>query len=104
MPDWPSNDDKLQFYEVNESELRDNEWLHLYAEVALFSEWESDMVRILKAYRYVSLGHSFLKSSNAIFYMSFKVREGPDCRGIIRKTSDGRTGHMRLEARCWIDK
>ncbi|CAL9245435.1 unnamed protein product [Arabidopsis halleri] len=44
MPDWPPNDDdKLQFYEVNESELRGNEWLHLYAEVAVFSEWDSDM-------------------------------------------------------------
>ncbi|CAN6844362.1 unnamed protein product [Brassica oleracea] len=45
-----------------------------------------------------------LKSSNAIFYMIFKARGGPLCRGIVRKTSDGRTGHMRLEARCWIDK
>lgn len=45
-----------------------------------------------------------LKSSNAIFYMIFKVRGGgPLCRGIVRKTSDGRTGHLRLEARCWID-
>ncbi|CAL9236304.1 unnamed protein product [Arabidopsis halleri] len=118
MPDWPLNDeftkgDKLlQLYEVKESELRDNEWISLYAEAALFSEWHSDMsaytpfeMKKVVVQTKEDVDSSMkLKSSNAIFYMSFKVREGPDCRGIVRKTSDGRTGHMRLEARCWIDK
>ncbi|EFH56117.1 hypothetical protein ARALYDRAFT_903306 [Arabidopsis lyrata subsp. lyrata] len=116
MPNWPLNDafikgDKLlQFYEVKESELRDNEWLYLYAEAALFSEWHSDMSVPFEMKKVVvqtkeDVESSMkLKSSNAIFYMSFKVGEGPDCRGIVRKTSDGRTGHMCLEARCWIDK
>lgn len=34
-----------------------------------------------------------LNSSKAIFYMSFKVHGGFECRGIVRKT-----GHMCLEA------
>ncbi|EOA29421.1 hypothetical protein CARUB_v10025712mg [Capsella rubella] len=111
MPDWPPNDDQWQFYEVNELELRDNEWLHLYAEVALFSKWDSDMsahtpfeMKKVVVQTTEDVDSSMkLKMNNAIFYMSFKVHEGPECRGIVRRTSDGITGHMCLEARCWID-
>lgn len=45
-----------------------------------------------------------LKASNAIFYLSFKAHGGPECRGIIRQTRDGKAEHMCLEARCWIDE
>ncbi|KAL0671584.1 hypothetical protein Bca4012_034288 [Brassica carinata] len=107
MPDWPFNDG------VKESELVDNEWIYLYAEAALFSEWRSEMCdytpfemkKVMVQTKEDDVESSTkLKSSNAIFYMIFKARGGPLCRGIVRKTSDGRTGHMRLEARCWIDK
>ncbi|KAL0740123.1 hypothetical protein Bca4012_081636 [Brassica carinata] len=116
MPDWPFNDglDNPHLYEVKESELLDNEWLYLYSEAALFSEWHCEMSdytpfemkKVMVQTKEDDVESSMkLKSSNAIFYMIFKVRGGggPVCRGIVRKTSDGRTGHMRLEARCWID-
>ena len=50
MPSWLQDDaltgpNKLQFHEVKDSELQDNEWLNLYAEIALSSE-RPDMVRI----------------------------------------------------------
>ena len=45
-----------------------------------------------------------LKSGNAVFFLSFKPRGGPECRGVVRRTTDGKPGHMCLEARCWIDK
>ncbi|KAH0887156.1 hypothetical protein HID58_063252 [Brassica napus] len=107
MPDWPFHDG------MKESELVDNEWIYLYAEAALFSEWRSEMCdytpfemkKVMVQTKEDDVESSTkLKSSNAIFYMIFKARGGPLCRGIVRKTSDGRTGHMRLEARCWIDK
>ncbi|CAH8376433.1 unnamed protein product [Eruca vesicaria subsp. sativa] len=113
MPDWPFNDgfDNPHLYKVKESELLDNEWLYLYAEAALFSEWRSEMSdytpfemkKVMVQTKEDVESSMKLKSRNAIFYMIFKVRGGPWCRGIVRKTSDGRTGHLCLEARCWID-
>ncbi|CAH2058861.1 unnamed protein product [Thlaspi arvense] len=117
MSQWLEGDaltgsDKLQYYELKESDLRDNEWLYLYAEIAMFSERASD----LSAYLPVEMNKVVvrtredvepskkLKSKDATFYMSFKARGGPECRGIIRRTSDGRPRHMSLQAKCWIDK
>ncbi|KAF3582195.1 hypothetical protein DY000_02035686 [Brassica cretica] len=37
--------------EVKESELVDNEWIYLYAEAALFSEWRSEMSVIIRRLR-----------------------------------------------------
>ncbi|KFK36917.1 hypothetical protein AALP_AA4G189500 [Arabis alpina] len=111
LPDWPPGD-KLHLYEVKESELRDNDWLYLYAEVALFSKWQCnemsdhtpfEMKKVVVQTQEDVESSMMLKSSNAIFYMTFKTRGGTDCRGIIRKTSDGITGHLSLEARCWTD-
>ncbi|CAH2058637.1 unnamed protein product [Thlaspi arvense] len=114
LPDWPLNDgvDKLDLYEVKEPELHDNKWLCLYAETALFSEWQSDlsaympfeMKKVMVQTKENVESSMKLNSSNAIFYMTFKVRGGRGCRGIVRRTSDGRTRHMCLEARCWVDK
>ncbi|CAA7014001.1 unnamed protein product [Microthlaspi erraticum] len=118
LPGWLQDDaltggDKLQFYEVKEWELRDNKWLQLYAEFALFSEWDTDlsaylpfeMKSVVVRTKEDVASSMKLKSRNAIFYMSFTARGGPECRGIIRRTSDGRPGHMLfLEAMCWIKK
>uniref|UniRef100_A0A1J3IDW8 UPF0725 protein n=1 Tax=Noccaea caerulescens TaxID=107243 RepID=A0A1J3IDW8_NOCCA len=117
MSQWLEDDaltgsDKLQYYEVKESDLRDNEWLYLYAEVALFSKWAIDlsaylpveMKRVVVRTREDVEPHMKLKSHNATFYMSFKTRGGLECRGIIRRTSDGRPQHMSLQVKCWIDK
>ncbi|XP_033146452.1 UPF0725 protein At2g20620 [Brassica rapa] len=89
MPDWPFNDgvDNPHLYQVKESELVDNEWIYLYAEAALFSEWRSEMsdytpfkmkkVMVQTKEDDVEESSTKLKSSNAIFYMIFKVRGGP---------------------------
>ncbi|KAF8101958.1 hypothetical protein N665_0201s0252 [Sinapis alba] len=113
LPNWLqddalSGDDKLQFYEVKDWELKENEWLYLYAEFALFSRWDDD----LSAYMPFEMRKVVvqtkedmkLKSGNAVFYLSFKTCGGLECRGVVRRTTDGRPGHMCLEARCWIDK
>ncbi|XP_023635370.1 UPF0725 protein At3g44770-like [Capsella rubella] len=48
-----------------------------------------------------------LKAANAIFYVSFGCRNDPvtgkeaNYRGVVRKTMDGKPGHMRLEVICW---
>lgn len=41
-----------------------------------------------------------LKSSNAIFYMTFKAHRGPEWKAIIRQTRDGIQGHVCLEVTC----
>ncbi|KAL1219376.1 hypothetical protein V5N11_007905 [Cardamine amara subsp. amara] len=118
LPNWLEDDDaltaadKLHLSEVKEWELLDNKWLYLYAEFALFSVWSSDlsdylpfeMKKVVVRTKEGVASSEKLKASNAIFYMSFKPRGGPECRGIIRQTRDGRAEHMCLEARCWIDK
>ncbi|CAN8271010.1 unnamed protein product [Cochlearia groenlandica] len=124
MPKWIDYDaitrcDNQQFYEVKESELKENKWLYLYAEVALFSKWEFNLVRIIDSIRaYLPFeikkvvvqttegieSNMKLKAINAIYYMSFKASEGPHCRAIVRKTNDGRQGNMCLEFKCWIDR
>ncbi|KAF8110647.1 hypothetical protein N665_0081s0076 [Sinapis alba] len=103
--------DKLQYYEVKESDMRDNEWLHLYAEVVLFSKWETDlsaylpvkMKKVVVRTREDVASSVKLRSMNATFYMSFTACGGLECRGIIRQTTDGRPQHMSLQAKCWID-
>ncbi|RID67360.1 hypothetical protein BRARA_D02443, partial [Brassica rapa] len=79
MPDWPFNDgvDNPHLYQVKESELVDNEWIYLYAEAALFSEWRSEMSDYTPFKMKKVMSSTKLKSSNAIFYMIFKVRGGP---------------------------
>ncbi|RID47166.1 hypothetical protein BRARA_I03786 [Brassica rapa] len=89
-------------------ELKDNQWLYLYAEFALFSHSGDDLSAYMpfemKKVVVQTKEDMKLKSGNAVFYLSFKPRGGPECRGVVRRTTDGRHGHMCLEARCWIDK
>ncbi|KAF3533860.1 hypothetical protein DY000_02036884 [Brassica cretica] len=100
MPSWLQDDaltgpNKLQLHEVKDSELQDNEWLNLYAEIALSSE-RPDMETYLplKVKKVVvrtkeDVEPSMkLKSSNAIFYMTFKTHRGHECKAIIRQTRD----------------
>ncbi|CAF2068576.1 unnamed protein product [Brassica napus] len=139
MPSWLQDDDaltgpnKLQFHarvfiicesccsewfmgliqklQVKDSELQDNEWLNLYAEIALSSE-RPDMETYLplKVKKVVvrtkeDVEPSMkLKSSNAIFYMTFKTHRGHECKAIIRQTRDGIQGHMCLEVTCILGK
>ncbi|KAG2245272.1 hypothetical protein Bca52824_092872 [Brassica carinata] len=117
MPDWLQDDaltgpNKLQFHEVKDSELQDNEWLNLYAEIALSSErpsyMETDLpleVKKVVVRTKEDLEPSMkLKSSNAIFYMTFKTHRGSEWKAIIRQTRDGIQGHMCLEVTCMLGK
>ncbi|KAF8110880.1 hypothetical protein N665_0078s0071 [Sinapis alba] len=121
MPNWLQDDDdddaltelnKLQFHEVKDSELQDNEWLNLYAEIALSSErpsyMETDLpleVKKVVVRTKEDVERSMkLKSSNVIFYMSFKTHRGLECKAIIRQTRDGIQGHMCLEVTCMLGK
>uniref|UniRef100_A0A0D3AGF2 Uncharacterized protein n=1 Tax=Brassica oleracea var. oleracea TaxID=109376 RepID=A0A0D3AGF2_BRAOL len=40
-----------------------------------------------------------LKLGNAVFYITFRTRCGVVCKGIIRRTRDGRPEHLSLEAK-----
>lgn len=113
LPNWLQDDlltgeDKLQFYEVKDWELKDHQWLYLYAEFALFSYFEDDLSDYMpfemRKVVVQTKEDMKLKSGNAVFFLSFKTRAGQECRGIVRRTTDGKPGHMCLEARCWIDK
>ncbi|CAN7061325.1 unnamed protein product [Brassica oleracea var. botrytis] len=112
LPNWLQDDalsgeDKLQFYEVKDWELKDNQWLYLYAEFALFSHSGDDLSAYMpfemKKVVVQTKDDMKLNSGNAVFYLSFKPRGGPECRGVVRRSTDGKPGHMCLEARCWID-
>ncbi|CAL9226159.1 unnamed protein product [Arabidopsis halleri] len=117
MPEWIREDaltgsDKLQYYEMKDSELEEEkEWLHLYAELALFSKWKSkldalehakpfEMKKIVVRTKENAESKKKVKAENAIFYISFKTRCGRDCNCIIRKTTDGKPGHFSLEVKC----
>ena len=44
-----------------------------------------------------------INAANAIFYISFECVEDPTkgrYRAVVRKTMDGKPGHMRLEVTC----
>ncbi|KAG2249767.1 hypothetical protein Bca52824_089395 [Brassica carinata] len=90
---------------VKDSELQDNEWLNLYAEIALSSE-RPDMETYLplKVKKVVVRTKEDVEPSNAIFYMTFKTHRGHECKAIIRQTRDGIQGHMCLEVTCMLGK
>ncbi|XP_020872088.1 UPF0725 protein At2g20620 isoform X1 [Arabidopsis lyrata subsp. lyrata] len=129
MPEWIREDaltgsDKLQYYEMKESELEEEkEWLHLYAELALFSKWKSklklgfwcllmqDALEHAKPFKMKKIvvrtkenaeSKKKVKAENAIFYISFKTRCGRECNFIIRKTTDGKPDHFSLEVKCFM--
>ncbi|CAH8262883.1 unnamed protein product [Arabidopsis lyrata] len=113
MPKWLDDSaitgsEKLHYYEINDSDLQENEWLHLYAQVGAYSKWDLDMVNhlLLEIKKAVvqtkedDIESSLkLKSSNAIFYITFTTRGGDECACIVRQTWDGRPQHMCLEVK-----
>ncbi|XP_013629210.1 PREDICTED: UPF0725 protein At5g63820-like isoform X2 [Brassica oleracea var. oleracea] len=114
MPKWFSHDalalDSQKYY-VPESELHDNDWLQLLMEVAFFSKAD----RCLDAYLPLELNsvvvetfedkpRDKLMANNAIYYLSYKCCVDPcstplagNHLAIMRKTMDGKPGHMSLE-------
>ncbi|KAF8053144.1 hypothetical protein N665_1458s0003 [Sinapis alba] len=116
--------DSQKYYVVPESELHDNDWLQLLVEVAFFSkadrcldaylplELNSVVVETLEDY--TTEARDKLKADNAIFYISYKCCTDPssvtlagyphlsttlagDHLAVVRKTMDGKPGHMSLE-------
>ncbi|KAG7616680.1 putative protein MS5 [Arabidopsis thaliana] len=117
MPEWMPEDaltgrDKLQYYEMKDSKLEEEKgWLHLYAELALFSKLHAHALESTKPFEMKKIvvrtkenveSKNKVKAENAIFYISFKTRCGQDCNCIIRKTTDGRPGHLSLEVKCFL--
>ncbi|CAL9227364.1 unnamed protein product [Arabidopsis halleri] len=119
MPKWFSADDLAsdpkRFYEVQESDLRENDWLQLFSEIAFFTEAKLELVAppLLEIKKvvietkegYTSEAREILKAENAIFYISYKCTGG-DCsargvagdhKAIVRKTMDGKPGHICIE-------
>ncbi|CDY68018.1 BnaCnng57300D, partial [Brassica napus] len=97
--------------EVKDSELQDNEWLNLYAEIALSSERPDmetylplEVKKVVVRTKEDVEPSMKLKSSNAIFYTIFKTHRGHECKAIIRQTRDGIQGHMCLEVTCMLGK
>ncbi|XP_024006142.1 UPF0725 protein At4g29550 [Eutrema salsugineum] len=96
--DWlTASTNKLQYYEMEESEMEedDKEMLRLYAHLALNSECHGygfpkpiELGKVIVQTRQVveSEKKMVLKAGNAIFYISFKNRSGNVLNGIIRKT------------------
>ncbi|VVA99825.1 unnamed protein product [Arabis nemorensis] len=109
MPKW-LDDGALtgsEYYELNVSDLLENDWLHLYAQVGAYAKWMSKMVdhlpvKVKKAVVQTkedvdSSSKLKSKSRNAIFYLTFESRGGVECKCVIRQTSDGKPQHMCLE-------
>ncbi|CAA7027524.1 unnamed protein product [Microthlaspi erraticum] len=130
LPKWysddalkPFSDTHHQFYQVQDSDIRENDWLNMYAEIALYSLHEGDTT-LLHAWLPVEIskvvvqtydgdGKSSkekLKAGNAIFYIAFKNLHAPrgcllqDHRAIVRRVSDGVPGHVSLGFKCWLQE
>lgn len=99
-------------------------WLHLLTELAFYTNWNGSLIPdyiaeyppMLTTQEVVvetrgdvdeTEPRDKLKALNAIFYISFQCSEDPetgellDYQAVVRKTMDGKPGHMRLEVSCW---
>ncbi|KAF2560998.1 hypothetical protein F2Q70_00016225, partial [Brassica cretica] len=114
MPDWLPDDyatSKLQYYEMKESDVEQGkEWLHLYAELALYTKMQTDpymfeqskpfeLGKVIVQTRGVVGSMEKVTVDNAVFYVSFKTGCGVVCKGVIRRTRDGMPEHLS-EAKC----
>ncbi|CDY45997.1 UPF0725 protein At2g20620 [Brassica rapa] len=114
MPDWLPGDSKLHYYEMKESEVEQaKEWLLLYAELAWYTKKQTDpfmfeygkpleLRKITVQTKEVVDSMKNVKLDNAVFYISFRTRCGVVCKGVIRRTRDGRPEHLSVEAKCFM--
>ncbi|KAJ0228742.1 hypothetical protein HA466_0322380 [Hirschfeldia incana] len=117
LPSWSTIDNlpKEQAYELQESDLQENKWIHLYAEIAFHFRWlgyGNGLMSYLPLEFKKVIIHTKeesprmkLKANNAIFYMSFKGNGDPsgvdvEYQAIVRRTMDGIPGHIGLEVDC----
>ncbi|EFH46720.1 hypothetical protein ARALYDRAFT_915733 [Arabidopsis lyrata subsp. lyrata] len=120
MPKWFSDDDLQHCYVLNGSEMMDPN-LHLFAEFAFYKKWcqrfwpediAGCLPLVIQKVVVKTRGEAEtepperLKAANAIFYICFKCVYDPvtgeeaNYRAVVRKTMDGKPGHMRLEVIC----
>ncbi|XP_010452123.1 PREDICTED: UPF0725 protein At5g63820 [Camelina sativa] len=119
VPTWLSDEalasDNKKYYVVQEADLHENDWLHLFTEIAFLAIAKAELeasppLEINKLVvetkeDYITEAREKLHAKNAIFYISYKYRgEGDpsigftgDHRAIIRKTMDGEPEHMCFE-------
>ncbi|KFK33909.1 hypothetical protein AALP_AA5G076400 [Arabis alpina] len=109
------DDDCLRFYEVQEQDICENDWLRLYSDFALYARWsytddgyksclpveiKKIVVETCETHREPRLK---LKSRNAIFHIRFSAK-GRDYTSVVRRTTDGITGHLILEINTCVDE
>ncbi|RID77878.1 hypothetical protein BRARA_A00750 [Brassica rapa] len=115
MPKWLSDEelasDNKKYYVVQESELQENDWLYLFTEIAFYSKTKNVLTAsppleiekvVVVTKEDTEEGHEKLKAQNAIFYVCYKYNGdysewARDHKAVIRKTMDGKPGHMYLE-------
>ncbi|KAJ0251696.1 hypothetical protein HA466_0126210 [Hirschfeldia incana] len=115
MPKWLSGEelasDNKSYYVVQESEVQKNDWLHLFTEIAFYSKTKKKVTApppleiekvVVVTKEDTEEGHEKLKAKDAVFYVSYKyIGEysgwARDHKAVIRKTMDGKPGHMYLE-------
>ncbi|VVB11055.1 unnamed protein product [Arabis nemorensis] len=111
LPNWLTEDRMAasgingQFYELQQSDLQENEWFHLCAEFAFRSDWVAYDGKRLKSFLPLDINKVIiqtkesgeesprmkLKANNAIFYMSFKGNGDPggkltEYQAVVRRT------------------
>uniref|UniRef100_A0A1J3HIW6 UPF0725 protein n=1 Tax=Noccaea caerulescens TaxID=107243 RepID=A0A1J3HIW6_NOCCA len=112
VPEWPSENDQKQFYLVQESELKENDWIRLYLELEFVTTNRripdpklSDLKIVevmVDTKENVEQPNERLKGfKDAVVYIKYDqdLGEGQVCkrRAIIRRAVDLRTGHMSLK-------
>ncbi|XP_013596389.1 PREDICTED: UPF0725 protein At5g63820-like [Brassica oleracea var. oleracea] len=121
IPKWSSDEElsrgKKNYYVVQESELQENDWLYLFTEIAFYSKTNNVLTApppleiekvVVVTKKDAEEGHEKLKAHNAIFYVSYKYNgESSEWAGdhsaVIRKTRDGKPGHMYIEVAATAD-
>ncbi|CAN7108914.1 unnamed protein product [Brassica rapa subsp. narinosa] len=121
IPKWSSHEElargKKNYYVVQESELQENDWLYLFTEIAFYSKTNNVLTApppleiekvVVVTKENTEEGHEKLKAHNAIFYVSYKYNGessewAGDHNAVIRKTMDGKPGHMYIEVAATAD-
>ncbi|XP_010477462.1 PREDICTED: UPF0725 protein EMB2204-like [Camelina sativa] len=118
LPDWPSEiafNDRKRFHLVKESELRDNDWIRLYLELALVFHDRTLTERYLSQLEIVQVWIETTQDveqpnskKTTIFYITYKdlakarLGEPVDRRAIVRRIINEATANFRLRGRYWF--
>ncbi|XP_010445065.1 PREDICTED: UPF0725 protein At4g29550-like [Camelina sativa] len=98
-------------YELQDTDIREYDWLNMYADYAFYTLWENGWKKLkfatpLEIKKVVVQTHEamepkeMLKAGNVVFYINFR-----DCglteehRAVARRTTDGHPAHLCLEVK-----